>query len=138
QIKAMRQVAGSLRLDLAQYRSLAAFAQFGSDLDKASQAQLNRGRRLVEILKQAQYQPLPVEKQVLIVYAGTNAWLDDVPVELCRPFEEELYRYVDNGHPDLLKDIREKRVLDDDLKARINEVLKDFKARFLAERKAAK
>ncbi len=137
QIKAMRQVAGSLRLDLAQYRSLAAFAQFGSDLDKASQAQLNRGRRLVEILKQAQYQPLPVEKQVLIVYAGTNAWLDDVPVELCRPFEEELYRYVDNGHPDLLKDIAEKKILDDDLKARINKVLTGFKARFLAERKAA-
>ncbi len=137
QIKAMRQVAGSLRLDLAQYRSLAAFAQFGSDLDKASQAQLNRGRRLVEILKQAQYQPLPVEKQVLIVYAGTNAWLDDVPVELCRPFEEELYRYADNGHPDLLKDIREKRALDDDLKARVNSVLKEFKARFLAERKVA-
>lgn len=131
-------MAGSLRLDLAQYRSLAAFAQFGSDLDKASQAQLNRGRRLVEILKQAQYQPLPVEKQVLIVYAGTNAWLDDVPVELCRPFEEELYRYVDNGHPDLLKDIADKKVLDDDLKTRINKVLTDFKARFLAERKVAK
>ncbi len=138
QIKAMRQVAGSLRLDLAQYRALAAFAQFGSDLDKASQAQLNRGRRLVEILKQAQYQPLPVEKQVLIVYAGTNAWLDDVPVELCRPFEADLYRYVENGHADLLTDIREKKVLDDALKARIDAVLKEFKARFLAERKAAK
>ena len=87
QIKAMRQVAGSLRLDLAQYRALAAFAQFGSDLDKASQAQINRGRRLVEILKQGQYQPLPVEKQVMIIYAGTNGHLDDLPVELCRPFE---------------------------------------------------
>jgi F-type H+-transporting ATPase subunit alpha len=138
QVKAMRQVAGSLRLDLAQYRSLAAFAQFGSDLDKASQAQLNRGRRLTEILKQAQYQPLPVEKQILIVYAGTNGWLDEVPVELCRPFEAELYRYVENGHPELLTAIREKRVLDDDLKAGIDGVLKEFKARFLAERKAAK
>ena len=87
QVKAMRQVAGSLRLDLAQYRALAAFAQFGSDLDKASQAQINRGRRLVEILKQGQYQPLPVEKQVMIIYAGTNGHLDDLPVELCRPFE---------------------------------------------------
>ncbi|MGD0579061.1 MAG: F0F1 ATP synthase subunit alpha, partial [Bryobacteraceae bacterium] len=97
QVKAMRQVAGSLRLDLAQYRALAAFAQFGSDLDKASQAQINRGRRLVEILKQGQYQPLPVEKQVLIIYAGTNGHLDDLPVELCRTFEGELYRFLDNA-----------------------------------------
>src|SRR5207248_6335686 len=91
QIKAMRQVAGNLRLDLAQYRELAAFAQFGSELDKSSQAQLNRGRHLVEILKQGQFQPLPVEKQIMIIFAGTQGYLDDVPVEQCRKFEAELY-----------------------------------------------
>src|SRR5467141_2488813 len=96
QIKAMRQIAGTLRLDLAQYRELAAFAQFGSDLDKSSQAQLSRGRRLVEILKQGQYQPLPVEKQILIVYAGTKGVLDDLAVEECRKFEESLYKFVEN------------------------------------------
>ncbi|MGJ5814904.1 F0F1 ATP synthase subunit alpha [Paludibaculum fermentans] len=138
QTKAMKQVAGSLRLDLAQYRALAAFAQFGSDLDKASQAQLNRGRRLTEILKQGQYQPLPVEKQILIIYAGTNGWLDDMEVEWCLPFEAGLYRFVENGHADLLTDIREKAALDDGIKARLNAVLKEFKQRFLAERKAGK
>jgi len=116
QIKAMRQIAGTLRLDLAQYRELAAFAQFGSDLDKSSQAQLNRGRRLVEILKQGQYQPLAVEKQILIIYAGTNGLLDDLPVEQCRPFEESLSRFVENAHPGLLGEIREKKTLDDALK----------------------
>src|SRR5687767_14546118 len=130
QIKAMRSVAGSLRLELAQYRELAAFAQFGSDLDKSSQQQLNRGRRLVEILKQDQYSPLPVEKQVLIVFAGTNAYLDDIPVEQCRKFEAELFRFVDNAHAKLLTDIREKKVLDDELKARVHAVLKEFKQRF--------
>ncbi|WP_321473666.1 F0F1 ATP synthase subunit alpha [uncultured Paludibaculum sp.] len=138
QIKAMKQVAGSLRLDLAQYRALAAFAQFGSDLDKASQAQLNRGRRLTEILKQGQYHPLPVEKQILIIYAGTNGWLDDMEVEWCLPFEAGLYRFVENGHADLLKDIREKAALDDNIKGRLDTVLKEFKQRFLAERKAGK
>src|SRR5208337_2629663 len=98
QIKAMKQIAGRLRLDLAQYRELAAFAQFGSDLDKASLAQLNRGRHMVEILKQDQYQPLPVEKQIAIIFAGTNGYLDDLPLEQCRKFEEELYRFVDNAH----------------------------------------
>jgi F-type H+-transporting ATPase subunit alpha len=132
QIKAMRSVAGSLRLDLAQYRELAAFAQFGSDLDKASQQQLNRGRRLVEILKQDQYSPLPVEKQVLIIFAGTNAYLDDMDVERCRKFESELYRFVENAHPKLLSDIREKKVLDDDLKSRIHAALKEFKQRFVS------
>jgi F-type H+-transporting ATPase subunit alpha len=136
QIRAMRQVAGSLRLDLAQYRELAAFAQFGSDLDKASQAQLNRGRRLVEILKQGQYQPLPVEKQVMIIYAGVNAFLDDVPVEDIRRFEAELYRFLDNAHPAMLQQIREKKILDDALKADINKVLTEFKQRFMAEKPA--
>jgi F-type H+/Na+-transporting ATPase subunit alpha len=135
QIKAMRQVAGSLRLDLAQYRALAAFAQFGSELDKASAAQLTRGSRMVEILKQGQYSPVPVEKQVLIIFAGTNGFLDDLPVDQCRPFEEGLSRFVENAHPGLLPTIREKKNLDDDLKAKITSVIKEFKARFLQERK---
>jgi F-type H+-transporting ATPase subunit alpha len=133
QIRAMRQVAGTLRIELAQFRELAAFAQFGSDLDKASQAQLNRGRRLVEILKQGQFSPLPVEKQVMIIFAGTNAYLDDLPVELCRRFEEEMYRFLDNSKPDILADIREKKILDDDLRSRMHAALKEFKSRFVAE-----
>ncbi|MGI8744897.1 MAG: F0F1 ATP synthase subunit alpha [Bryobacteraceae bacterium] len=135
QIKAMRQVAGSLRLDLAQFRELAAFAQFGSELDKASQQQINRGRRLTEILKQPQYSPVPVEKQVLIIYAGTNAFLDDLPVEQCRPFEHDMFQFVENSKPGLLQAIREKKNLDDDLKNQINSVLKEFKEKFVAEHK---
>jgi len=131
QIKAMRQVAGSLRLELAQYRALAAFAQFGSDLDKASQQQLARGARLVEILKQPNYAPLPVEKQVLIIFAGTNAFLDDLAVADVRKFEAELYQFVENAHAQLLTDIREKKTIDDDLKARITAVLNEFKQRFV-------
>ena len=130
QIKAMRQIAGTLRLSLAQYRALAAFAQFGSDLDKASQDQLSRGARMVEILKQDQYQPLPVERQILIIYAGVNGFLDDLPVEACRKFEAELYRFVDNAHPGLLAKIREKKALDDALKGELNNVLKEAKERF--------
>ena len=136
QIKAMRQVAGPLRLELAQYRDLAAFAQFGSELDKASMAQLNRGKRLVEVLKQPQYQPLPVEKQILILFAATNAYLDDLAVEDCRPFEEELYRFVENAHPGLLQKIREKKEIDGGLREEITGVLKDFKERFVAERRS--
>ncbi|HWB87379.1 MAG TPA: F0F1 ATP synthase subunit alpha [Bryobacteraceae bacterium] len=136
QVKAMRQIAGRLRLDLAQYRELAAFAQFGSDLDKASQAQLNRGRRLVEILKQGQYQPLPVEKQVVIIFAGTNGFLDDLPVEQCRKFEEELYRFVDNAHRGLWEQIRQRKVLDDELRTKVAEVIQEFKDRFVAEQPA--
>jgi F-type H+/Na+-transporting ATPase subunit alpha len=135
QIKAMRQVAGTLRLDLAQYRELAAFAQFGSDLDKTSQAQLNRGKRLVEVLKQGQYQPLPVEKQVLIVYAGTNGFLDDIEIPRIRAFEAELYKFVENAHPGLLAKIREKKILDDALKGEIGTALKEFKDRFGTEKK---
>src|SRR5580658_8560626 len=123
QIKAMRQVAGTLRLAMAQYRSLAAFAQFGSDLDKASAAQLTRGARMVEILKQGQFSPLPVEKQVLIIYAATNGVLDDLPLEQCRAFETELYTFVENGHPGVLQGIREKKALDDDLKAKMDALL---------------
>jgi F-type H+-transporting ATPase subunit alpha len=133
QTKAMKSIAGSLRLDLAQYRALAAFAQFGSDLDKASVDQLNRGRHLVEILKQGQYQPLPLEKQIMIIYAGTKGYLDDIPVEQCRKFEEELYRYVDNTCPGLWEEIRAKKVLEKDLEARIAAAIKDFKAGFVAE-----
>ncbi|MBM3746556.1 MAG: F0F1 ATP synthase subunit alpha [Acidobacteria bacterium] len=133
QIRAMRQVAGRLRLDLAQYRDLAAFAQFGSDLDKASLDQLNRGRHLTEILKQAQYQPLPVEKQVLILFAGANGYLDDVPLAECRKFEEELYRFTDNAHPEILREIRTEKKLSDDLMARMHALVKESKERFAAE-----
>jgi len=132
QIKAMKQIAGRLRLDLAQYRELAAFAQFGSDLDKASLAQLNRGRHMVEILKQDQYQPLPVEKQIVIIFAGTNGYLDDLPLEQCRKFEAELYRYVDNTQRGLWEEIRTKKVLDDDLRAQVMAVIEEFKDRFVA------
>ncbi len=135
QIKAMRQIAGTLRLELAQYRELAAFAQFGSELDKASQAQLARGSRLVEILKQGQYAPLPVEKQILIIYAGTNGFLDDLPVDQCRKFEEEIYRFVDNSKPALLEKIRTQKALDDALRGEIGAVLKEAKERFLAAAK---
>ncbi len=133
QVKAMRQVAGPLRLELAQYRSLAAFAQFGSDLDKASQAQLNRGRRLTEILKQGQFQPLPVEKQIAIIYSATNGFLDDLPVELCRQFETELYTFLENAHPAILQEIRDKKALKKKKKNRMNATLKEFKERFVAE-----
>jgi F-type H+-transporting ATPase subunit alpha len=136
QIKAMRQIAGTLRLDLAQFRELAAFAQFGSDLDKVSLQQLNRGRHLTEILKQAQYQPLPVEKEVLIIFAGTNGYLDDLPLDQCRRFEQELYRFVDNAHKAMLAKIREKKVLDDELRAELHAAIKEFKGRFLAEQAA--
>src|ERR1700680_2295930 len=137
QIKAMRQVAGSLRLDLAQYRELAAFAQFGSDLDKASQAQLNRGKRLVEILKQGQYKHLPVEKQILIVFAGTTGLLDDFPVEQCRAFEQELYKFVETSHPGILQTIRDKKTLDDNLKAEMRRVITECKERFVKEHSQA-
>ena len=136
QIKAMRQVAGSLRLDLAQYRELAAFAQFGSDLDASTQAQLNRGARLVEILKQPQYNPLPVEKQVLIIYAGTNGYLDQVPVSDVGAYEIELYRTFELRHAGILKAIAEKKQIDDELKGQINAALKEFGQQFAA-RKAA-
>src|ERR1041384_2558841 len=137
QIKAMRQVAGSMKLELAQFRELAAFAQFGSDLDKATQAQLNRGQRLVELLKQGQCSPLPFSKQILIIYAATNGFLDDMPKEQCRDFETQLYTYVDTMNPGLLKSIEEKKALDDTIKADMNKTLKEFKERFVSERKMA-
>jgi F-type H+/Na+-transporting ATPase subunit alpha len=138
QIKAMKQVAGTLRLDMAQFRDLAAFAQFGSDLDKTTLAQLNRGKHLTEILKQGQYSPLPVEKQVLIIFAGTNGYMDDVPLEGCGSFETELYEFVDSSYPNLGKELAEKKQLDDAVRAEIRKVLDEFKAKFLADRSAAK
>ena len=137
QVKAMRQVAGTLRLDLAQYRELAAFAQMASDLDKATQDQLNRGKRLVEVLKQPQYQPLVVERQVLIVYAGTNGFLDEVNETDCRDYEVELYEFVEGREPALFSDLAAKKTIDDALKERIEFVLKDFTEQFLAGRKTA-
>ena len=133
QTKAMKSIAGRLRLEMAQYRALAAFAQFGSDLDKASVDQLNRGKHLVEILKQGQYQPLSLEKQVIIIFAGTQGFLDDLPVEQVRKFEEELYRFIDNAHRDIRDEIRDKKVLDDALRARLKDAIAEFKARFVAE-----
>src|SRR5437868_4404134 len=136
QVKAMRQVAGSLRLNLAQYRALAAFAQFGSDLDKTSTAQLTRGSRMVEILKQGQYSPVPVEKQVLIIYAGTEGFLDDLPLDQCRAFEDGLFKFVENAHPAMLSTIREKKTLDDTLKGQMTAALGEFKTRFVQEQKS--
>jgi F-type H+-transporting ATPase subunit alpha len=137
QVKAMRQVAGTLRLDLAQYRELAAFAQFGSDLDKSTMNQLNRGRRLVEVLKQQQYQPLPVEKQVIIIYAATNGYLDSVPVEQVRAYELELYTFLDSRKASLLSQLAEKKAIDDTIKAELNAALEEFGKTFTAANKAA-
>jgi F-type H+-transporting ATPase subunit alpha len=136
QIKAMRQVAGTLKLELAQYRELAAFAQFGSDLDKATQAQLNRGQRLVELLKQGQFSPLPFSKQILIIFAGTGGYLDDLPIEQVREFEAELYRFAEATNPTLLRTIMEKKILDDNLKAEMAKVVKECKETFIAQRQA--
>src|SRR5262245_40933287 len=137
QVRAMRQVAGTLRLDLAQYRELAAFAQFGSDLDKSTQAQLTRGARLVEILKQPQYEPLSVEKQIAIIFAGTNGYLDAIPISELRGFETELYSFLEARHPEVLRNIAEKKQLDDTLKASLNEAVKQFATDFAARKAAA-
>jgi F-type H+-transporting ATPase subunit alpha len=128
QTKAMKSVAGSLRLELAQYRNLEAFAQFGSDLDKASQDQLNRGKRWVEVLKQNQFSPIPMEKQVAIIFAGGIGFLDDVAVEDVRRFEGELYQYLDNTKPEVLQKIRDTKELKDDTKKQLTDALKEFKA----------
>jgi F-type H+-transporting ATPase subunit alpha len=135
QIKAMKQSAGMLRLELAQYRELAAFSQFGSDLDAATQKQLARGSRLVEILKQDQYKPLPVEKQVLIIFAATQGYLDDLPVSVGRKFEDELYKFLDTQRPQLLKLIAQKKQIDDEVRSTLHEALKDFKSKFTADSK---
>jgi F-type H+-transporting ATPase subunit alpha len=132
QIKAMKQVAGTLRLELAQYREMAAFAQFGSDLDQATQRQLNRGSRLVELLKQGQYEPLPVEKQVMIIFAGTNGFIDEMPLNALKKYEQELFSFIESKHPDIFADILKKRELDNDLRAKINKALQEFKGTFKA------
>ncbi len=132
QIKAMRSVAGTLRLDLAQYRELAAFAQFGSDLDPATQKQLNRGRRLTEILKQPQYRPLPVAKQVAIIFAATNGYLDSVAVDKVHAYEVELYRFLETQRPDVLTSIAEKKVLDETIKPALQAALEEFGKQFAA------
>ncbi len=132
QVKAMKQVAGTLRLALAQYREMAAFAQFGSDLDVETQKQLHRGARLVEILKQPQYQPLSVEKQALIIFAANNGYIDDYPLGAMRRYEEELYNFVDNRHPEILDQVREKKAIDSDLQELIKRALDELKNEFVA------
>jgi len=132
QTKSMKQVAGTLRLDLAQYREMAAFAQFGSDLDKATQMQLERGVRLVEILKQPQYRPIPNEKQVLIIFAANNGFLDDYPVSALKRYETELYAFFDNRQAELLTTLRDKKAIDDDLKGKIIAAMGQFKKEFTA------
>jgi F-type H+-transporting ATPase subunit alpha len=137
QIKAMRQVAGTLRLALAQYRALAAFAQFGSDLDKATQQELTRGARLVEILKQPQYEPLSVERQVAIIYAATKGYMDTVALPDVRAYETELYRFLESRHPEILTGIRDKKQLDDELKGALDGAVKVFSTDFLSRKSAA-
>ena len=137
QIKAMRQVAGTLRLTLAQYRELAAFAQFGSDLDKSTQEQLNRGARLVEILKQPQYEPLAIERQVAIIFAGTNGYLDKVALPDVRAFETDLYRFIETRSPQVFTGIREKKQLDDETRGALDAAVKEFAKDFAARKAAA-
>ncbi|MGE5894073.1 MAG: F0F1 ATP synthase subunit alpha [bacterium] len=133
QTKAMRQVAGTLRLDLAQFRELAAFAQFGSDLDKSTLAQIERGKRMVELLKQGQYVPMTMAEQILVLYAGTQGFIDSVAVENIRKFESALLDYVRTNKKDILDEIAQKKILDDPLKAKLNEVISAFKSTFTAE-----
>jgi len=132
QVKAMKSVAGSIKLELAQYRELAAFSQFGSDLDKATLAQLNRGQRLVEILKQPQYVPMPVEKQVVTIWCATMGFLDDLPVAQCRRFETELHAFLDINAPELLRAIKDTKVLSDETKAGLKTQIAAFKETFVA------
>ena len=129
----MKQVAGKLRLDLAQYRDLVTFAQFGTELDRTSQAQLDRGERLTEVLKQGQYAPLPVERQVLIIYAGNRGFLDEFPVARLKDYEKRLAEHIDTNHPDLLTRIRERKQIDAPLEAAISAALTEFNALFKGE-----
>jgi len=138
QIKAMKQVAGTLRLDLAQFRDLAAFAQFGSDLDKATQAQLNRGQRLTELLKQPQYQPVDVEKQVIAIWAGSNGYVDDIPLAQVKKFEADMLRFLENSKAGLLQKLRERKALDDEIKGELTTAVKEFRERFATEAATAK
>jgi F-type H+-transporting ATPase subunit alpha len=134
QIKGMKKVAGTLRLDLAQYREMAAFAQFGSELDKATQAQLARGVRMVELLKQDQYEPVPVELQILVIFAGTQGYLDDIPVEEVRPFEKRLVQHITDDHGDLRAELVKKKAMDDELTAKVKQILENFKKEYMASR----
>jgi F-type H+-transporting ATPase subunit alpha len=132
QVRAMRQVAGKLRLDLAQFRELAAFAQFGSDLDRATQAQLARGQRMVELLKQGQYQPLPVEKQVVIIFAGTQGLLDELPVDAIREFEPFLYAHIERRAAQIFSEIRDKKEISDGLRETLTKAITDARTEFVA------
>jgi F-type H+-transporting ATPase subunit alpha len=132
QIKAMKQIAGMLRLDLAQFRELAAFAQFASDLDKATLAQIERGKRMVELLKQDQFVPMSVDDQIIVIFAGTQGFMDDLPIDAIRPFEEGLMRYIRAEKQAIKKEIMEKKALDDELKAKISEAITTFKKTFSA------
>jgi F-type H+-transporting ATPase subunit alpha len=132
QIKAMKKVAAPLRLELAQYREMAAFAQFGSDLDAATKRQLDRGVRLVEVMKQGQYVPQPVEKQVAIIYAATTGFLDSLPVSAVQKYERELYAFLDAKHGPLVAELRDKKELTDDVKSKLDAALKDFAKIFTA------
>jgi F-type H+-transporting ATPase subunit alpha len=137
QIKAMSKIAGTLRIGMAQYRALAAFAQFGSELDSATQAQLARGQRLTEVLKQNQYSPLTIEKQVLVIFVATNGYLDDVSVADVRRFESEMYQFMDSNYGGVFAKIAQKKILDDEVKSLIAEALKAFKEKFVATPKAS-
>ncbi|MBC2882292.1 F0F1 ATP synthase subunit alpha [Campylobacter sp. Marseille-Q3452] len=132
QIKATKQVSGTLRLDLAQYRELQAFAQFASDLDESSRKQLERGQRMVEVLKQPPYSPLAVEKQVVIIFAGTKGYLDDIPTVAVTKFEAEFYPYIEAKYPEIFEQIRTKKALDKEIEELLHKALKDFKATFAA------
>ncbi|MCK5584332.1 MAG: F0F1 ATP synthase subunit alpha, partial [Elusimicrobiales bacterium] len=131
QIKAMRQVAGKLRLELAQYNELAAFAQFGSDLDKSSQQQILRGEKLVELLKQDQYQPMSAAHQVVIIFAGTNGYLDDIETTKIKKFETDLFSFIESKHSELEKELNEKKVITDELKEKLISVITEFKKDFI-------
>jgi F-type H+-transporting ATPase subunit alpha len=132
QTKAMKQVAGTLRLDLAQFRELAAFAQFGSDLDKSTLAQIERGKRMVELLKQDQYVPMTMVEQVAVLFAATQGYIDDIPVESVKKFEVEFLRFMKDRKADVLKELGEKKAIDDDLKAKLIQAIEDFKKGFQA------
>ena len=134
QIKAMKKVAGKLRLELAQFRELEAFAQFGSELDPTTQAQLERGRRLTELLKQPQYQPVPVERQIMAVYAGTRGYLDPIPVELIKEFEKGLLDYVEKLHPDIYRELLEKKDIDEELDGKMAQAVKEFQEIFMKDK----
>jgi F-type H+-transporting ATPase subunit alpha len=132
-IKAVKQVGSTLKLDLAQYRELAAFAQFGSDLDPLTQKQLNRGQRLTELLKQPQFHPLTWQQQAVVLFAGTQGYLDDLKVTDIRAFEDGLYKYLDSAQSDLLADLTKKKSFDDDLRNRLHAALKEYKENFKAQ-----